>query len=95
MKDREVFVEYKVMYNSNRSITVTNICLPDYKARNDKYERITRLKATYIFTPQGKNSTEVDYFTETGGPANLPDFLLHIFLCKSTMQTIENLNKMK
>lgn len=95
MKDREVFVRYTVTHNSNGSITITNICLPDYRPRNDKYERITRLKATYIFTPKGKNSTEVDYFTETGGPSNLPDFLLHIFLCKSTMQTIENLNKIQ
>jgi len=95
MKDREVFVRYIVTHNSNGSITITNICLPDYRPRNDKYERITRLKATYIFTPKGKNSTDVDYFTETGGPSNLPDFLLHIFLCKSTMQTIENLNKIQ
>ena len=95
MKDREVFVKYTVTRNSNGSITITNICLPDYRPRNDKYERITRLKATYIFTPKGKNSTEVDYFTETGGPSNLPDFLLHIFLCKSTMQTIKNLNKIQ
>ncbi len=95
MKDREVFVRYTVTHNNNGSISITHICLPDYRPRNDKYERITRLKATYIFTPKVKNSTEVDYFTETGGPSNLPDFLLHIFLCKSTMQTIENLNKIQ
>lgn len=94
MKDREVFVEYKIIHNSDGSVTITNTCLPDYRPRNDKYERITRFKATYIFTPKGKNSTEVDYFTETGGPSNLPNFLLHLFLCKSTMQTIENLNGM-
>ena len=94
MKDREVFVEYKVVYNSNGSITITNICLPDYRPRNDKYERITRLKSTYTFYPKGQNVTIVDYFTETGGPANLPDFLLYIFLCKSTQQTISNLQKL-
>ncbi|MBQ1654856.1 MAG: hypothetical protein II060_13830, partial [Bacteroidales bacterium] len=94
MKDREVFVQYKVIYNPDRSITITNTCLPDYRPRNDKYERITRLKSTYIFYPKGKISTEVDYFTETGGPANLPDFLLYLFLCKSTQQTILNLQKM-
>ena len=94
MKDREVFVQYKVIYNPDRSITISNTCLPDYRPRNDKYERITRLKSTYIFYPKGKISTEVDYFTETGGPTNLPDFLLYIFLCKSTQQTILNLQKM-
>ena len=93
MKDREVFVEYKVVRNSDGSVTITNNCLPDYRPRNDKYERITRLKSTYIFYPKGKDSTEVDYFTETGGPTNLPDFLLYIFLCKSTQQTISNLQK--
>ncbi len=94
MKDREVFVEYKVIRNSDGNVTITNTCLPDYRPRNDKYERITRFKSTYRFYPKGKNITEVDYFTETGGPANLPDFLLHIFLCKSTQQTISNLQKM-
>jgi len=94
MKDRDVFVKYDIKQNSNGSIIVTNICLPDYRPRNDKYERITRLKATYKFTPKSRNSTEVDYFTETGGPSNLSDFLLHIFLCKSTEQTILNLNNM-
>ena len=94
MKDREVFVEYKIVHNTDRSITVTNTCLPDYRPRSDNYERITRLKSTYIFYPKGKNSTEVDYFTETGGPSNIPDILLYIFLCKSTQQTILNLQKM-
>lgn len=94
MKDREVFVEYKVVRNSDGSVTITHTCLPDYRPRTDKYERITRLKSTYIFTYKDKNSTEIDYFTETGGPANLPDFLLYIFLCKSTQQTIRNLQNM-
>lgn len=94
MKDREVFVEYKVVCNADGSVTITNTCLPDYRPRNDRYERITRLKSTYKFYPKGKNITEVDYFTETGGPANLPDFLLHIFLCKSTQQTIINIQGM-
>ncbi len=94
MKDREVFVEYKVVRNSDGSVTITHTCLPDYRPRTDKYERITRLKSTYIFTYKDKNSTEIDYFTETGGPTNLPDFLLYLFLCKSTQQTILNLQKM-
>ena len=94
MKDREVFVEYKIFHNSDGSITITHTCLPDDRPRNEKYERITRLKSTYRFYPKGKNATEVDYFTETGGPANLPDFLLNIFLCKSTQQTILNLQKL-
>ena len=94
MKDREVFVEYKVVKNTDGSIIITNTCLPDYRPRNDKYERITRLKSTYIFSYKDKNSTEIDYFTETGGPANLPDFLLYLFLCKSTQQTIRNLQNM-
>lgn len=95
MKDREVFVKYEIIRNADGSITVTNVCLPDYRERNDKYERITRLKSSYIFYPKGEKSTEVEYFTETGGPANLPDFLLNIFLCKSTQQTIVNLQKIK
>ncbi|MBQ2574838.1 MAG: hypothetical protein II575_11495, partial [Bacteroidales bacterium] len=94
MKDREVFVEYKIVRNSDGSVNITHTCLPDYRPRTDKYERITRLKSTYIFTYKDKNSTEIDYFTETGGPANLPDFLLYLFLCKSTQQTISNLQKM-
>ena len=93
MKDREVFVEYKVVRNSDGSVTITNNCLPDYRPRNDKYERITRLKSTYKLCRVSRNVTEVDYFTETGGPANLPDFLLYIFLCKSTQQTIKNIQK--
>lgn len=93
MKDREAFIEYKITRNSDGSITVTNVCLPDYRPRNDKYERITRLKSTYKFKAIDSNHTEVEYFTETGGPANLPDFLLNIFLCKSTQQTILNLQK--
>lgn len=95
MKDREVFVEYMVIQNDDGSITITNTCLPDYLPRTDKYERITRLKSTYKFKAIDINHTEVEYFTETGGPSNLPNFLLHLFLCKSTMQTIENLNKMQ
>ncbi|MBQ5425240.1 MAG: hypothetical protein IIU33_08435 [Bacteroidales bacterium] len=94
MKDREVFVEYKIVRNSDGSVNITHTCLPDYRPRTDKYERITRLKSTYIFTYKDKNSTEIDYYTETGGPANLPDFLLYLFLCKSTQQTILNLQKM-
>lgn len=94
MKDREVFVEYKIVRISDGSVNITHTCLPDYRPRSDKYERITRLKSTYIFTYKDKNSTEIDYFTETGGPANLPDFLLYLFLCKSTQQTILNLQKM-
>lgn len=94
MKDREVFVEYKIVRNSDGSVNITHTCMPDYRPRSDKYERITRLKSTYIFTYKDKNSTEIDYFTETGGPANLPDFLLYIFLCKSTQQTIRNLQNM-
>lgn len=94
MKDREVFVEYKIVRNSDGSVNITHTCMPDYRPRSDKYERITRLKSTYIFTYKDKNSTEIDYFTETGGPTNLPDFLLYIFLCKSTQQTIRNLQNM-
>lgn len=93
MKDREVFVLYMVAYNSDGSVTITNTCLPNYCPRVDKYERITRLKSTYRLCRVSRNVTEVDYFTETGGPANLPNFLLYIFLCKSTMETIENLQK--
>lgn len=91
MKDREVFVEYKIERHPDGSATVTNICLPDYRTRNDKYERITRFKATYTFTAKSESATIVEYFTETGGPKDLPKFLLNIFLCKSTQETIEKL----
>lgn len=93
MKDREIFVEYNIYRHSDGSATVTNICLPDYRPRNNKYERITRFKATYKFTAKDKNLTTVEYFTETGGPKDLPKFLLNIFLCKSTQETIEKLKR--
>ncbi len=92
MSDREVFVEYKIEKNSDNSITISNNCLPDYRPHNDKYERITRYKSTYKFVSNGNNTT-VHYFTETGGPKNLSDFMLYFFLCKSTEETIENLKK--
>lgn len=91
MKDREVFVEYKIQRNIDGSTTVTNVCLPDYRPRNNKYERITRFKATYKFTAKTNDVTTVEYFTETGGPKDLPKLLLYIFLCKSTQETIEKL----
>lgn len=91
LKDSEVFMQYNLKtIISGKEYKFLQKCLPEYKPRNEKYERITRYKALWIITKESESETRIVFFAETGGPKDMPQAVKYLFLCKAPHKTVEN-----
>jgi hypothetical protein len=86
-KDSEAFLEIKVN-ESNNSFIITQDCIPDYKALNPKFERITRYKSVWKITEISTDHTQIIWYAETGGPKNMSHAEKWLFLCYAPSKTI-------
>lgn len=86
-KDSEAFLEINVS-ESNNSFFITQNCIPDYKALNPKFERITRYKSVWKISKISANQTQILWYAETGGPKNMSQAEKWIFLCYAPSKTI-------
>jgi len=93
LKDIDVFMHYEIEFDSfGDSFILTQTCIPDYFPRNKKYQRVLRYKAIWKFIKHDDNSTDLLYIVKLGGPKNLPNFILKLFLCTGPVETLINLN---
>lgn len=93
LDDIDATMEYEVLADTpNNSFSLVQSCIPFYYDFRGDFQRVTRYKAIWKFSPINENTTELIYIVKLGGPENLPGFLLKVFLCQSPTKTIENLN---
>ncbi len=92
LNDIDVIMDYQIESNDS-SFTLTQNCIPDYYSVNKKLQRVLRYDAVWKFKRIDKNTTELLYIVKMGGPKNLPEFILKIFLCVGPKSTLSELNE--
>jgi hypothetical protein len=93
LKDIDVFMHYEIEFDStDYSFALIQSCISDYYPIAKKYQRVLRYKAIWKFNKHDDNSTDLLYIVKLGGPKNLPNFILKLFLCTGPIETLINLN---
>lgn len=87
-KDSEAFLEIRISESEN-SYIITQSCIPDYKALNPKFERITRYKSVWKISKLSETQTKILWYAETGGPKNMSKAEKWLFLCYAPSKTID------